>query len=45
MIKMVPMLDTKGLSLFMSLQHLHLEFVSDFDIWISSLFLPQKTRK
>jgi len=45
MVKMVPMLDIMGLSLFMSLKHLYLEFVSDFDIWISSLFSATKNTK
>jgi len=29
----------------MSLKHLNLEFVSDFDIWISSLFSATKIMK
>ncbi len=45
MIIMVPMVDTMGLSLFMSLKHLNLEFVSDFDLWISSLFSGTKNTK
>ena len=39
------MLDIMGLTLFMSLKHLNLEFVSDFDIWISSLFSATKNTK